>query len=276
MIKNKYNDKALLISDTDLDGSGAVVIAKALFPTIDCITPNREDLDCSIKDSIMSGKYKLIIMTDCSPKSEEVIELINKYSLEGNEFILLDHHKTALGLNKYNWSFVKVETDGKKHSGTELFYNHLKNEGIDVSMFEEFTELIRSYDTWDWFKNNFKTPEKLNRLFYFLGLEKFTESMHYKIENNLPLFNGEDELSLRAIDIVNKQYIEKNKNKFEVIYYEGKKVAVIFTDNCISELGNTICYENADIDFCCLIDLNSKKCALRSREGRVDVSVIAK
>lgn len=272
---NKKFNNAFLLSDVDLDGCGALVIAKGLYPYLDFEIPKREDLNDTLKKVINSRKYQTILMTDCSPTGD-TIDLINQFVSEGNDFVLLDHHKTALDLNKYSWSKVKVETDGHKHCGTELLYLYFKELGIDVSMFEEFVELVRSYDTWDWYYNGIESANKLNKFYSFLGRDKFIEDMLYKNLKNLPILNSEDEIIINTIDMLDQQYINKEKNNFTTISYEGMKVGVLFTDRCVSLLGNTICQENPELDFCCLIDLNNNKASLRSVVGKADVSVIAK
>ena len=116
-LSNKFNN-AIQISDTDLDGIGAVIVSKVLFPNIEQILPqDRELIDSTLEDIILSGKYNTVLMTDCSPSSESTIKLINKFVEEGNDFVLLDHHKTALDLNKYSWSKLKEDTNGVKHCG---------------------------------------------------------------------------------------------------------------------------------------------------------------
>lgn len=274
---NKKFNNAFLISDGDLDGSGAIVVAKKLFPNITYVSiKNRADIDSVLTDAILSKKYSTILMADCSPSSLETIELINTFVEKGNEFVLLDHHKTALHLNEYSWSKVKVETNGFKHSGTELIYNYFKELGVDVSDLSEFVEFVRCYDTWDWFDKGIAVAEKLNRLYWFLGVEEFTTNIINKINSNSPIFNNEDSIILNAIEKLDNQYIEERKTMFETINYNGLNVAVIFSDRCVSQLGNIICRENDNIDFCCIVDLNRNKCSMRSIEGKTDVSLIAK
>lgn len=274
-LEKKFNE-AFLLSDTDLDGGSAVAVGMILFPDMTYVTPQRDDINTTLKEAILSGKYNTIIMTDCSPTGDETIELINKFVSEGNDFVLLDHHKTALGLNKYSWSKVKVETNGHKHCGAELFYEYLKEVGVDVSQLTEFVELVRCYDTWDWFEKGVQEAEKLNKLYWFLGLEKFIMNIAWKIFSKEPLFDKEDEIILKTIDILDNQYITERKVMFETIEYDGMKVGVLFTDRCVSQLGNIICRENPELDFCCLVDLNRGKCSMRSVVGKADVSLIAK
>lgn len=275
-LNEKFNN-AFLISDGDLDGTGAIVVAKKLFPNITFASmKNRNEIENTIKEAILSKKYSTILMTDCSPSTEESIDLINKFVEDGNDFVLLDHHKSALELNKYSWSRVKVETEGFKHSGTELLHNYFEELGINVSILSEFVELVRCYDTWDWFDRGIHTAEKLNKLYWFLGVDDFIDDITKKINSNDSIFNTQDATILNVIEKLDNEYISERKTMFETIDYKGLKVAILFTDRCVSQLGNIICRENNDIDFCCLVDLNRNKCSMRSLEGKTDVSLIAK
>ena len=275
-LEEKFN-KALQISDGDLDGGGAITLSKSLFPYMDYVVPQeRNKINEVVEEAINSGKYSTIIMTDCSPSNNSTIELINKFVEEGNEFVLLDHHKTALDLNKYTWSTVKVETNGLKHCGTELLYNYYKELGIEVKHLEEFAELVRSYDTWDWSLNGFKKPEDLNKFYYYLELDAFIEDISFKVNNSLNILDEKDYIALSVIELMDNRYIDSKKDKFNVINYNGMNVAVLFVDKCISKLGNIICKENPEIDFCCLIDLNRDKCSMRTVKDEIRLSEIAK
>lgn len=275
---NKY-ENVFLISDSDLDGYGCVLMGKKLIgertdSNFEYATPKRENLNTVLRDIILSRKYTTIFMTDCYPL-EQNISIINQFVNEGNEFVLLDHHKTALKLNQYSWSRVKVETNGHKHCGTELFYEYLKEDGFNVSDFNEIVELIRSYDTWDWYYAQLQEAYKLNQLFFFFGGDEFIENISWKISQELPILTEVDYNVLNAIDKLDAQYINEHKDTFETFEYEGLKVGVVFADRCISVLGQTICQENPQLDYCCLVDLSKNKCSLRSI-GKTDVSVIAK
>lgn len=275
-LHEKFN-KALQISDTDLDGGASVAISKILFPSMEYSIPKERHLiDSTLEDAIKSGNFSTIIMTDCSPSSDNTINLINEFVNDGNHFILLDHHKTALHLNKYSWSKVIVETNGVKHCGAELLYRYYKELGFDVDHLSEFAELVRCYDTWDWAKHDIKEADMMNKLFYYLGIKKFIDNISYKVSNNQELLTSKDYDTLDVIDTLDKQYIEEKKNSFITVEYNNMNVAVLFTDRCVSQLGNIICNENQDIDFCCIIDFNRDKCSLRSVKDHIDVSLIAK
>lgn len=271
------NKKMLIISDYDLDGTGAIVVAKTVYPKIEYVSPERSMLDEAVKEAIKSDEYDVIFMTDCSISNEETEQVIEEYVSKGNAFILLDHHKSALHLNKYSWSHVKVETDGFKHSGTELIYSHLKKLGFDVDNLAEFVELVRCYDTWDWANLNKPEPEMLNILYWnYEDRDTFINDMIARVYNELPLMNEKDNAVVNTIKNLDEKYIEERKTMFSTKSYGEYKIAVLFTDRCVSQLGNIICKENEDIDFCCLVDLNRNKVSMRCVKDSVDVSEIAK
>lgn len=271
------DDKMLIISDSDLDGIGAIVVAKTIFPNIEYITPERNLINETVKDVINSGKYNTIFMTDCSISDEDVELIVCEFVSKGNKFVLLDHHKSAIHLNKYEWSKIKVETDGFKHSGTELMFSHLKELGYNMDALAEFSEMVRCYDTWDWANLNKPEPERLNVLYWnYEEKELFVQNMVNRISKGLPLINEKDNAVIDTIKNLDKKYIEERKEMFSIKYYDKYKVAVLFTDRCVSQLGNIICKENEDIDFCCLVDLNRSKISMRCVKDSVDVSEIAK
>ncbi len=97
----------------------------------------------------------------------------------------IDHHKTALHFNEYEWAHVVVEDEeGKLTSATSLFYEYLVNQQlIDSSnAIAEFVELVRQYDTWEWEKNNNQQAQRLNALFYLVSIDEFEENMINRLQ----------------------------------------------------------------------------------------------
>ncbi|MEW8988123.1 MAG: oligoribonuclease, partial [Bacillus sp. (in: firmicutes)] len=93
-----------------------------------------------------------LYITDLSV-NHDVAEKINQFVNDGGKAKLIDHHKTALHFNENSWGIVKVEDEsGTLTSAASLVYdylvqgNHLARNGA----LDEFVELVRQYDTWDW------------------------------------------------------------------------------------------------------------------------------
>ncbi len=115
-----------LFTHTDLDGVGCAVLAKLAFKDeVDIEYCNYDEINEKVLEYINQNDNKIpIYITDISVK-EELAKLLDK---RGN-VQLLDHHPTALELNKYSWCRVMVEDlSGLKTSGTKMFYHLVRYE----------------------------------------------------------------------------------------------------------------------------------------------------
>lgn len=118
-----------LFSHTDLDGIGCGILAQLAFgkDNVEISYCDYDNIDSTVKEYLETEQDDTIpiYITDIRV-NEETAELLNK---RGN-VKLLDHHPTALGLNKYDWCDVVIEdSKGIKTSGTMLFYHWLGMNG---------------------------------------------------------------------------------------------------------------------------------------------------
>lgn len=292
-----------IISHNDLDGVGSAMLLTYGF---------NSSLDYSVTHNYMVGNHKvdeairqsvtdalemqsngldnhLIVMSDVSP-SEGVAEYIDCIATvnSGIEIVLLDHHKTALELNRYDWSNVLIEADGVKQSGTSLVVDFLFSLDLKLEpVWMDFAEQVRSYDTWDWFSEGKELPKKLNDLLYIIGYKPFFVEMtqylsDYK-ESALTLPSHYEtilEIEGRRIDA----YVDKKEKQLVLremsIIHENEirkaTLGVVFAEQYQSELGNRLCERNPHVDLVAMVDLGSRKVSLRTASDLVDVSVIAK
>ena len=167
----------LFIIHDDIDGAGCEILAKVYMPNKLCNlnfkTIDAKNGDVEVQKAINSGLYDAIIMGDCSFRFNESLTLILRYIGAGNQFFLVDHHKNAMEFESFDWAFISVAElkngDLVKNSGTELMYQFL-NQQIEPNQSETiktFVELVRNYDTWDWFKDKWQEPVNLVALFEF-------------------------------------------------------------------------------------------------------------
>ena len=170
-----------LFSHTDLDGIGCGILAQLAFgkDNVEISYCDYDNIDSTVKEYLETEQDDTIpiYITDIRV-NEETAELLNK---RGN-VQLLDHHPTALGLNKYDWCDVVIEdSKGIKTSGTMLFYHWL---GMNGSLSEElennnalerFAELVRDYDTWRWSElgEDGVICKQVNDLLYLYGRDDF-------------------------------------------------------------------------------------------------------
>ncbi len=151
-----------LFTHNDLDGVGCGIVAKIAFgDQVDVRYNSVMGLDHQVDrflDYLNEKKDKdwTVLITDLSV-NEKNEETLDEWFHDGGKVQLIDHHKTALHFNDYDWGYVKVEyDDGRLACATSLLYGYLVHKGhLEPSAaLEEFVELVRQYDTWEWDAND--------------------------------------------------------------------------------------------------------------------------
>ncbi|MBQ3420485.1 MAG: hypothetical protein IJH34_02205 [Romboutsia sp.] len=265
-----------LITHNDLDGIGCYIVLRTLLDDdIDVEYCNYQEVNDVALDTLSNEeKYEKIYITDISV-TEDVADRLDTIS---NKLVLLDHHVTALFLNKYKWANVKEYEDEEKTCGTKLLYNYIFDNYSNIKTNDTLNEFVwktKLYDTWLWAdKYDDVSAKYLNDLMYIIGKETFIEEMAYKIISNSALFNDFDlkllEIKQREID----DYVEK-KNKYLIkTNILGYNAGIVFAESNISELGNKLCNMNPELDL--VIMINQKGISYRTAKDNVNVSEIAK
>lgn len=264
-----------LITHNDLDGVGCYVVAKYFLDAeIDVSYCDYKNVNEIVLNVIKNHEqYDEILITDISV-NEEVAEKLN--NLKG-KVKLLDHHPTALFLNKYTWAKVEIECDKGKTCGTQMLFDDLKSVSNDYikCIPKLFVELVRRYDTWEWKdKYNDEKPRKLNDLMYIVGKEYFIEDMLLKINTGVDIF---DKFSLKLLELRQKEvdrYIEKKDDNLIIKDILGYNVGIVFADNFISELGDKLSELHPELDFIAMI--NQETISYRTTKDNINLSEIAK
>ena len=236
LVKIVMLDHILLLTHTDMDGSGAAVLLRAAFSrhgNVDVEHVPNAIASRTIKkyacDEETAKKYDAIIVCDISC-TEEDAEYIDR-NKKVKKLVLLDHHATALPLNRYDWALVepmlipgtwrgsdkeiaRLGFDKKPvhSSGTSLMYDYLeycgswaiKEIGVSNRPVKCFTFTVAAYDTWDWKTVYSGNPvfEKLNTLFHEYEAKEFERAFIHRLTDcfgTLPsdLFTHYDEYVLK-------------------------------------------------------------------------------
>lgn len=261
-----------IFTHTDLDGYGCALLTKLAVGVnnVDadfCGYTNINEKVKSFIDNKEYNSYEYVFITDISV-NEEIAELINNLKSK-NKFILLDHHETALYLNKYDWATVMIKDASNIYTcGTDLTYCKLLelrllayNSAINTLVLN-----ITRYDTWTWKTiYNDPQPKKLNDLFQIYGPKRFCNIYIERIQNlksDFELFTDMDNFLLKLEKEKRNTYIYKKLENVQIknIVIDDKtyKAGIVFATDHISELGNTICEKNPEIDFAAIIsDMNT-------------------
>ena len=277
-----------LFTHTDLDGVGCAVLASLAFDNDPMFNSPFEHGEFSVEFcdyNVINEKVRKhfeetkdlpnvkTFITDISI-GEELAEEIDK---SGADYVLLDHHPTALGLNKFNWCKVVVEKEdtGVKTSGTELFYEYLLSKKLlykDEAILD-FVSRVKTYDTWLWVeKGNFGQQCKdLNDLFHIFGKTRFMEwVLSYLCGSEFVSFGAGERMMLNIEHENIARYIAQKSESLYITKFQGKKCGIVFAEKYISELGNTLCKNHTEIDFVAIVN-PSQSVSFRTTKDDIDL-----
>ncbi|WP_257146952.1 DHH family phosphoesterase [Bacillus cereus] len=289
------------LSHNDMDGYAPQVVSKvSKLNTAEFIHCGYSNFEKKLEDLVTFFEEAkaldghAILITDITPKSEELVDRLNNLFERGLAIVLLDHHEKANWISKKypKWAFIESELNGQKTCGTELLYIYLKENELfstDVAespYFASFVEQVRAYDTWDWNTNGNVEAKELNSLLYTFGPSKFMHMQFAKIAEHMNdpeavqyTFNETEKL---FVDVENKKeakYIESRSKTMAVrtwnVNGENMEVGVVFGDQYHSTLGNVLSQENPHLLFIAILDLNTGKASLRTIHDTIHLGDIA-
>lgn len=253
-----------LFTHTDLDGVGCAILAKLAFgEEIDVEYCDYNNVNEKVKYYLDTDDDSLsyIYITDISV-NEETAKLLG----ERGGVNLLDHHPTALELNKYPWCKVILEDlNGIKTSGTKMFYHLLDMNGClsenleNNKSLDKFVELVRDYDTWRWttFGDEGLICKQVNDLLYLYGREKFIKWCLSEIHDEVfPRLYAADEFVLKLKQQEIDEYIKEKDEQLITSPMCGMNCGFVFAEKYFSELGNGLCVMHPEIDFVAMIDMS--------------------
>ncbi|MNV33148.1 Oligoribonuclease NrnB [compost metagenome] len=207
---------------------------------------------------------------------------------EGYTVFLVDHHKTALGLNIYPWARVALDISGLKTSATSYLLHLYTVSLLDFHpnpLLSQYAELVRLYDTWEWSEKpsaSSSLAKDLNDLLYLVDLKTYADMLlehmngaSYGVDFYLP---RRAELVLEPERARISAYLKKKVKQVTKgnVTIAGKTyyVGVVSAESYISELGNDLCKKNEDLDFIAIVNFDRSRISLRTIRD-IDMSFIA-
>ncbi|WP_282140829.1 DHH family phosphoesterase [Cytobacillus oceanisediminis] len=271
-----------LYTHNDLDGVGCGIVAKIAFgKDVEVRYNSVMGLDHQIEklfENEKNLKDDFLIITDLSVNDENLIRL-DDLEKGGGKVRLIDHHKTALHFNDYNWGRVKVQyDDGRLTAATSLLYEYLlEHELIKSSQaLDEFVELVRQYDTWEWDQNDNIKAKNLNDLFFMVSIEEFEEKMTERIINSDHFeFDDFEQKLLEMEEEKIERYVRRKKREIVQTFIGEFCAGIVHAESYHSELGNELGKDFPHLDYIAILNLGGKKISFRTIHDHVDVSAVA-
>ncbi|WP_029267152.1 DHH family phosphoesterase [Virgibacillus alimentarius] len=269
-----------LLSHNDLDGVGCGILAKLAFGNQVKVRYNSvSGLDREVEWFFEhEDKETFLFITDLSV-NEENTKRMEAFSQTGGNVQLIDHHKTSLSFNDYEWGSVVVEDEsGNLTSATSLFYDYLvKHKHLDPSdAKDDFVELVRQYDTWEWEKNDNQQARRLNTLFFLISIDEFEEKMINRLREDEPFsFDAFEEKLLDMEDRKIERYIRRKRRQLVQKLIGDHYAGVVYAESYHSELGNELGKECPHLDYIAILNIGGKRVGFRTIHDHVDVSEVA-
>jgi oligoribonuclease NrnB/cAMP/cGMP phosphodiesterase (DHH superfamily) len=272
-----------LFTDSDLDGLGCGILAKLAYgENADVAYCSYRNLNQRVEAFIESPEHheEQMFITDLAV-SEAIEQKLAARFNAGHPIKVIDHHVTALHFNNYEWGTIKVEYDsGKKTCATSLFYDYLVEQKVLIATpsLDQFVDLVRQYDTWEWDENNNITAKRLNDLFYIIDRESFEEDLIKRISVNQNSFSLTDTETL-ILDIEENKinrYIQSKNRQIIQTFVEEYCCGIVHAEQHLSELGNALNKLNPHLDMIVLLNVGNKKIGFRTIHDEVNVAEFAK
>ncbi|RFU62911.1 DHH family phosphoesterase [Peribacillus glennii] len=269
-----------LLTHNDLDGVGCGILAKmALKDEVEVSYNSISALNYQVAAFLEKDNLDIeLFITDLSV-SQDNEKAISKFIASGGKVKLIDHHKSAEHLNQYGWASVTVtQPDGKQASATSLFYRYLVQRELlnSSAILDEFVELVRQYDTWEWDANDNVTAKQLNDLFFMYSIDEFEEKMMQKLTGTAAF--SFDEIEQKLLDVEEdrvERYIRRKKREVYQRNVGDYLAGIVHAESYHSELGNELSKEFPHLDYIAMVMVGGKRISLRTIHDDVDVSEIA-
>ena len=280
--------KRLLYSHrSDIDGMGSVILSKIAFDEIDyTLCKNIADLSDTLKEDYEAGKlyeYDTIYITDLSPRKELLEQILNDGKLKGKVY-LFDHHETAYnsGYNDLENVTVIVQNEEGKKCATQIYYEFLLDVGFlnNTKAAEQFVELVRREDIYEWKKYNDMKAHDLAILFNEIGIEKYIETMTKKLAEKPDCdfeFSEEEQEAISHKKKVTLANVQNFVSKLKVIDVDGFKVGVCFIIyEYRNEVAEYLMEKNEfDLDCVAMFAFENNQISLRSIKDNSSARIVA-
>jgi len=286
MINNFKNKNIYFVSDSDLDGISATIIAKYYIEPI-CnkiifLNTGQRSMSDFNWDLLDKEKIDIVIFTDITPNS---LEMYNKLKKDLNiDVYIFDHHETGKSILGELSNYFYTD----KSCATLLLYN-LFTEGIKRKdrVVQRFATLVNTYDFWldnteDWEEANylnylkkgvinwaryFDSPDyEKNSDFINLILEKFRSSKRF-------MFNFRENRIISTEKQKEDKNYKKAKDNMKIrVDGQGNKYLYLEAPSGLSVISNRILKESPDVQYAVCrstfkIAIENRSISLRSREG---------
>lgn len=244
----------MLLTHTDLDGIGCAVIYIAATGRDDFRLVENGTVDAAVAGAFAASRD--VLLTDHAI-TEAMVPAVQSFIASGGSFALLDHHKSALALDRFEWARVDLS-----HSAAWLLWEHLGR----PAQVAEFARLVEDHDLW---VHSDPRSSQLAALLGLLGGERFLERFSH---DPVVTFTEGELLLLEVEDRRRADYIDRKVEQADVVETGGRRWALCFAESYRSELAEAL-LDRLEVEGAAIVNATKATVSLRSRT--IDVAAIA-
>jgi len=251
----------ILLTHTDLDGTGCAVLARAVLgpaATIRRVENGAIDaeLEACLSQRMSDPKQHQVVVTDHG-LGEAATTAAAAFAAAGGEFRLLDHHLSSTPLAVHDWATID-----SARSATGLFFEHLGR----PPAWSEFSTLVEDHDLW---RHQDARSARLAALLGLLGSERFMERFVARPE---VVFSEAESLILERDAAWREEFLVKKVAQARVLEIGGERWALVYAEQHQSDLAERM-METLQVSATAIVNPAKRTVSLRGRG--VDVSAIA-
>lgn len=271
-------DKILLITHTDLDGIGCSILVQRYFENFDIMCLNYNEM----ADKILLAwrtfrEYDKVIISDLSIP----YDIATMFITLTDNVVFIDHHMSSLKYaNCFPESLIMTEYKGVPTCGTDLLSIYLCDTyNITLQPQEiQFIKLVRSWDTWAWVdEDDGYIACQLNDLLSLKSRNEFITDCLEQLEkyDTFPEFSTIDAALLAIHEKRRANYIQSSSNRITFKDIGGYTCGIVFADEFVSILGNSLCTNNEHIDIAVMVSMKYRSISFRTIRDDIDLSEFA-
>ena len=276
----------LFTHQSDPDGIGCAILALLSYEDVDfSLCKGVQELDKSLLSFLESDvieKYEAVYITDLCP-SDELLQKIDNNTLWKNKVHVFDHHQTGIDEMTKNYSFVTsiVKKDGLSCCGTSLFYEYILTDKkvplLESTIMQEFVEMTRLHDTWEWKGKNDFHAFHLQTLFQLLGSYGYYYHFLEKLRTQKSMeYTVQEQNWIELQELKNQQLVEELAKHIVVETYEGYQMGMVFGEYAVRN--NLAEYLNEffpELDIMVLFAVDNRSVSFHSLKEHVNVRALA-
>ena len=271
---------------SDPDGLGCVILGKLMDEYLDfTLCKGVKELDTYLDFFLKTNQaknYDQVYVTDLCP-SDALLQRIEEDEVLKAKFKVFDHHQTSIDALSNDYSFVTatVQKDGISCCGTSLFYEYLLESNdsylLNKPGVEEFVEMTRLHDTWEWKKVSNLEAFHLQALFQWLGPYGYYYHFMRKIlrENSME-YTKEEARWIELQMAKNELLIDQLSRSVQVQQYGDYQVGCVFGPYEIrNDLAEYLKKVNPQLDVLMLFAPDNRSVSFRALKDNVEVRSLA-